>query len=106
MATFSKTGAEQEIQRRLIPENEPESGPGLPYGGKMHLAYKKKADPRRIRVVEAVMILSTLTIVIYTNCYFDPLRFHMAYGYPLAQHQVGQRYRHGKSIMVISNSYW
>ncbi|XP_033755139.1 uncharacterized protein LOC117338065 [Pecten maximus] len=103
MATFSRTGAEQEIRQRLIPENEPEYDSSLPYGGKVYLARKKKSDPWHIRVAEALIIISTLSFAIYAYYYFDHLHFHVTYaygylGYPQAQHQVGQRYLHGKGV--------
>jgi len=43
---------DSELRQRLIPENEPEYDSSLPYGGKVYLARKKKADPMYIRVAE------------------------------------------------------
>ncbi|VDH93957.1 uncharacterized protein LOC143080534 [Mytilus galloprovincialis] len=93
------------VRQRLIqPENEdPEWDPSLPYGGKVYLARKKKPDPLYVRIIEAMVVIGTLLFALYAYYYFDHLHFHVTYaygwlGYPQAQHQVGQRYLHGKGV--------
>lgn len=51
--------------------------------------------------IQALVIIGTLTFALYAYYYFDHLHFNVTYaygwlGYPQAQHQIGQRYLHGK----------
>ncbi|KAK3085399.1 hypothetical protein FSP39_002740 [Pinctada imbricata] len=94
---------ESELRQRLIPESEPDYDPNLPYGGKVFLARRKKPDPLYVRVIEALVLICTLSFALYAYYYFDHLHFHVTYayawlGYPAANHQVGQRYLHGKGV--------
>ncbi|XP_046334957.1 uncharacterized protein HI_1625-like [Haliotis cracherodii] len=104
MATASSAGiGGAELRQRYQPEQDPEWNSDLPYGGKVYLARKKKADPTYVRVLEVLLIVFTVSLVIYAYFYFDHLHFHIAHayahmGYATAQHQVGQRYLHGKGI--------
>ncbi|KAH3775784.1 uncharacterized protein HI_1625-like [Dreissena polymorpha] len=104
MATgFAGHVANSGIKQRYIPDEDPEYDPSLPYGGKVFLARKKKPDPFHIRAFEAFAIFATVAFAIYAYFYFDHLHFHVTHayahlGYPSAQHQVGQRYLHGKGV--------
>ncbi|XP_041375533.1 secretory immunoglobulin A-binding protein EsiB-like [Gigantopelta aegis] len=104
MATSGLEGASQaELRHRYQPELDPEWNPNLPYGGKVYLARKKKSDPMYVRVLEAGLIIFTFAMVYYAFFYFDNLHFHVVHayahlGYAHAQHQVGQRYLHGKGV--------
>ncbi|XP_064611851.1 secretory immunoglobulin A-binding protein EsiB-like [Liolophura sinensis] len=100
-ATTTTAAAQEGLRQRLLPESENEEYQDLPYGGKVYLARRKKADPTYVRVLEACMIIGTIAFALYAYFYFDNLHFHVTHGYahlgyPEAQHQVGQRYLYGK----------
>ena len=40
------------MRHRCVPENDPNWDSSLPYGGKVFLARKKRADPFHIRAIE------------------------------------------------------
>ncbi|WAR12160.1 ESIB-like protein [Mya arenaria] len=91
------------VRQRFVEDADPDWDPTLPYGGKVFLARKKKSDPLHIRAVEGFALCVTITFAFYAYFYFDHLHFHVTHayahlGYPSAQHQVGQRYLHGKGV--------
>lgn len=48
-------------------------------------------------------LIGTIIFALYAYYYFDHLHFHVTHGYAhlgysAAQHQVGQRYLHGKGV--------
>uniref|UniRef100_K1PI67 Death ligand signal enhancer n=1 Tax=Magallana gigas TaxID=29159 RepID=K1PI67_MAGGI len=102
--------ADAGLRQRLIPDSEAPSDwdSDLPYGGKVYLARKKKPDPTYWHnvfgcFVQAVVLISTLSFALYAYYYFDHLHFNVTYayawlGYPSANHQIGQRYLHGKGV--------
>uniref|UniRef100_A0A1I8FF17 Sel1 repeat family protein n=1 Tax=Macrostomum lignano TaxID=282301 RepID=A0A1I8FF17_9PLAT len=74
-----------------------------PYADKVYLARQKKPDPWWIVALEVSILLATICFGYYAYNHFDHLHFHVtkAYahlGYEDAQHQVGQRYLHGKGV--------
>ncbi len=46
-----------ELRHRYEPEQDPEWNSELPYGGKVYLARKKKADPLYMKVLEVRIIM-------------------------------------------------
>ncbi|KAL3859926.1 hypothetical protein ACJMK2_010108 [Sinanodonta woodiana] len=96
-------GANSGLRQRWIPENDSVWNPDLPYGGKVYLARRKKPDGWFVTTIEGVVICLTIIFAFYAYFYFDNLHFHITHayahlGYPSAQHQVGQRYLHGKGV--------
>ncbi|KAL5022433.1 hypothetical protein ScPMuIL_001588 [Solemya velum] len=93
-----------ECRKRYNPlEEDPEWDPNLPYGGKVYLARRKKPDPWHVRILEGMLLCLTLSFGLYAFFYFENLHFHVTHayawmGYDSAQHQVGQRYLHGKGV--------
>jgi hypothetical protein len=87
--------------KRWQPPPNSDWDPDLPYGGKVYLARKKKPDSLKVKICEALLLICTFAFACYAWFYFDHLHFNVTYGYaklgyPAAQHQVGQRYLHGK----------
>ncbi|PAA67981.1 hypothetical protein BOX15_Mlig026715g2 [Macrostomum lignano] len=77
--------------------------PSMPYGGKVFLARRKKPDPWWVTAIEITVLVGTACFAYYAYYYFDHLHFHVtkAYahmGFKEAQHQIGQRYLHGKGV--------
>ncbi|KAK6185549.1 hypothetical protein SNE40_007757 [Patella caerulea] len=97
------SGVGESVRQRWTPELDPEWDPNLPYGGKVYLARKKKADPFHVKSIEIFVLCATIVFAFYAYFYFDHLHFNITHayahlGYPQAQHQVGQRYLHGKGV--------
>ncbi|XP_005103522.1 secretory immunoglobulin A-binding protein EsiB [Aplysia californica] len=99
--------ADQDVRQRLLSEREeanvkwdPQS---LPLKAKLKLARKANEDPTYVRVLEVLMVIFTVVGALYCWFYFDNVHFHVTHayahlGYDVAQHQVGQRYLHGKGV--------
>ncbi|KAL4234955.1 hypothetical protein ACF0H5_006597 [Mactra antiquata] len=106
MAAAADVGITSEssgLRQRYAPKEDSDWNPELPYGGKVHLARKKKDDPFHVRAIEAFALCATFVFAFYAYYYYDNLHFHVTHayahlGYPSAQHQVGQRYLHGKGV--------
>ena len=50
------------MRHRCVPENDPNWDSSLPYGGKVFLARKKRADPFHIRAIEVYIVSLILRI--------------------------------------------
>lgn len=55
---------------------------------------------------QGLLIVAVIVFALYSYFYFENLHFHITHGYahlgyPVAQHQVGQRYLHGKNVSFI-----
>lgn len=108
MAAAVDTGISTEsdtsgLRQRYVPESDSDWNNELPYGGKVFLARKKRPDPVHVRAIEGFALCATIVFAFYAYFYFDHLHFHVTHayaslGYSSAQHQVGQRYLHGKGV--------
>ncbi|KAK3754094.1 hypothetical protein RRG08_024169 [Elysia crispata] len=101
--------ADQDVRQRLLPRDKEEGESlkddfdNLPLKAKLKLARKAKADPMYILVLEVLMIIFVAVGGLYCWFYFENVHFHVTHayahlGYDVAQHQVGQRYLHGKGV--------
>lgn len=101
------SAADTELRQRLLPESQDgqdsqDAIPELPYN-KVFMARKKKPDPTYVLVLEGLLLTATIVFAVYCYYYFDHVHFHITHGYAHlgyadAQHQVGQRYLHGKGV--------
>jgi len=98
--------ADTEMRQRLLPKDNEDENNGtenLPLSAKIKLARKAHKDPLYVRVLEVLMVIFTLLGGAYCWFYFDNVHFHVTHayahmGYDVAQHQIGQRYLHGKGV--------
>ncbi|XP_037078233.1 secretory immunoglobulin A-binding protein EsiB-like [Pollicipes pollicipes] len=75
----------------------------LPYGGKVYLARRKKADSWLCLVLQVLAVAASVALTYWCYYYFDHFHFHVsrAYahlGHTEAQHVLGQRYLHGRGV--------
>ncbi|XP_067932496.1 uncharacterized protein [Watersipora subatra] len=89
---------------RWQPGPNDEWNPDLPYGGKVYLARKKKAQTWFMTIVEALFILGVAAFMFYAYYYMDNMHFHSlrlvanVANAPNAQHFLGQRYLNGEGV--------
>ena len=67
-----------------------------PYGSKIYLARRKKADPWYIILLEVIAVILTVMFALYCFYYLETVIFHVErfyahVGHAHSQHQIGQR---------------
>jgi len=82
---------------------EPDYDPLLPYGPKVYLARKKKADPWWILALEIAVVILVICFFIYMYYYIDHLHYHVTRAYAHigssdAQHVLAHKYLRGKGV--------
>lgn len=78
----------------------------MPYGGKIYLARKKKGDSWACIALQVFLVISVVCFGCYAYYYYEHVHVNVLHGYAhlgfdAAQHDLGNRYLHGKDDKLI-----
>lgn len=73
---------------------------GLPFGGKVYLPRRRRADTWLCIVFQAILLLAVVSLAYYAYYYYEHmhvnvLKAYAHFGFDAAQHELGNRYLHG-----------
>jgi hypothetical protein len=99
---------EEKLLDRILGDKnyDDESDDDIPYAGKVYLSRKKLPDSWACVGLQVFLVLAVFALIYYAYFHFEHMHVNVLHayahlGYDLAQHELGNRYLHGSSLVLM-----